>query len=77
MSCRHYCNLRSWPQPVIACLGEDGVPAHAPHGTVQVEGVVGPQQVPDAVVDTEGEETAADTDQRAPEELPRAAAAPL
>jgi hypothetical protein len=60
---------------VIACLGEDGVPAHAPHGTVQVEGVVGPQQVPDAAVDTEVEET--ETDQRAPEELPQAAAAPL
>jgi hypothetical protein len=44
---------------------------------VQVEGAVGQQQVPDAAVDTEGEETAAETDQRAPEELPQAAAAPL
>jgi hypothetical protein len=62
---------------VIACLGEDGVPAHAPHGTVQVEGVVGPQRVLDAAVDTEGEEAAAETHQRASEELPQAAAAPL
>ena len=23
---RHYCDLRNWEQPVISCLGEDGIP---------------------------------------------------